>query len=45
MLCNISAYTLKKIENGFEGARLNTLFQIMEALGMEMNMKEWDSDE
>ena len=45
MLCNISAYTLNKIENGFEGARLNTLLQIMEALGMEMNMKEWDSDE
>ena len=45
MLCNISAYTLNKIENGFEGVRLNTLPQIMEALGMEMNMKEWDSDE
>ncbi len=45
MLCNISAYTLNKIENGFEGVRLNTLLQIMEALGMEMNMKEWDSDE
>ena len=45
MLCNISAYTLNKIENGFEGVRLNTLLQIMEALGMEMNMKAWDSDE
>jgi len=45
MLCNISAHTLNKIENGFEGVRLNTLLQIMEALGMEMNMKEWDSDE
>ena len=45
MLCNISAYTLNKIENGFEGVRLNTLLQIMEALGMEMNMKDWDSDE
>ena len=45
MLCNISAYTLNKIENGFEGVRLNTLLQIMEALGMEMNMKEWDSYE
>ena len=45
MLCNISAHTLNKIENGFEGVRLNTLLQIMEALGMEMNMKDWDSDE
>jgi len=45
MLCNISAHTLNKIENGFEGVRLNTLLQIMESLGMEMNMKEWDSDE
>ena len=45
MLCNISAYTLNKIENGFEGVRLNTLLQIMEALGMEMNMKDWNSDE
>ncbi len=44
MLCNISAYTLNKIENGFEGVRLNTLLQIMEALGMEMSMKDWDSD-
>ena len=45
MLCNISAHTLNKIENGFEGVRLNTLLQIMEALGMEMNMKDWGSDE
>ncbi len=45
MLCNISAHTLNKIENGFEGVRLNTLLQIMEALGMEMSMKDWSSDE
>ena len=45
MLCNISAHTLNKIENGFEGVRLNTLLQIMEALGMEMSMKDWGSDE
>jgi len=44
MLCNISAHTLNKIENGFEGVRLNTLLQIMEALGMEMNMKDWSND-
>jgi len=29
------------MENGFEGVRLNTLLQIMEALGMGMNMREW----
>jgi len=45
MLCGISAYTLNKIENGFEGVRLNTLLQIMEALGMEMSMKDWNSYE
>ncbi len=45
MLCNISAHTLNKIENGFEGVRLNTLLQIMEALGMEMRMEDWGSDE
>jgi len=45
MLCNISAHTLNKIENGFEGVRLNTLLQIMETLGMEMSMKDWGSDE
>jgi transcriptional regulator with XRE-family HTH domain len=45
MLCNISAHTLNKIENGFEGVRLNTLLQIMDALGMEMNMRDWDNDE
>ena len=44
MLCGISAYTLNKIENGFEGVKLITLLQIMEALGMEMKMEEW-SDE
>ncbi len=44
MLCGISAYTLNKIENGFEGVKLITLLQIMEALGMEMKMQEW-SDE
>ena len=41
MLCGVSAYTLNKIENGFEGVKLMTLLQIMEALGMEMSMKEW----
>ena len=45
MLCNISAHTLNKIENGFEGVRLNTLLQIMEALGMELRMEDWGSDE
>jgi len=44
MLCNISAHTLNKMENGFEGVRLNTLLQIMEALGMGMNMREWSYD-
>jgi transcriptional regulator with XRE-family HTH domain len=44
MLCGISAYTLNKIENSFEGVKLMTLLQIMEALGMEMTMQEW-SDE
>ena len=44
MLCGVSAYTLNKIENGFEGVKLITLLQIMEALGMEMTMQEW-SDE
>jgi transcriptional regulator with XRE-family HTH domain len=44
MLCGVSAYTLNKIENGFEGVKLITLLQIMEALGMQMTMQEW-SDE
>ena len=44
MLCGVSAYTLNKIENGFEGVKLVTLLQIMEALGMGMTMQEW-SDE
>jgi transcriptional regulator with XRE-family HTH domain len=44
MLCGVSAYTLNKIENGFEGVKLITLLQIMEALGMNMTMQEW-SDE
>ena len=44
MLCGISAYTLNKIENGFEGVKLITLLQIMEALGMEMKMQEWSNE-
>jgi len=44
MLCGVSAYTLNKIENGFEGVKLMTLLRIMEALGMQMTMQEW-SDE
>jgi len=44
MLCNISAYTLNKIENGFTGVKLSTLLQIMEALGMEIHMRAWSSD-
>ncbi len=41
MLCGVSAYTLNKIENGFEGVKLMTLLQIMEALGMKLTMQEW----
>jgi len=41
MLCGVAAYTLNKIENGFEGLKLMTLLQMMEALGMEMTMQEW----
>jgi len=41
LLCGVSAYTLNKIENGFEGVKFGTLLQIMESLGMEMNMKVW----
>ncbi len=44
MLCGISAYTLNKIENGFEGVKLITLLQIMEALGMEIKMQEWNDE-
>jgi len=44
MLCGVSAYTLNKIENGFEGVKLITLLQIMEALGMQMTMQEWSDD-
>lgn len=45
MLCDISAHTLNKIENGFEGVRLNTLLQITDALGIDMRISDWDSDE
>jgi len=41
LLCGVSAYTLNKIENGFEGVKLETLLMVMEALGMRMHMQEW----
>lgn len=41
MLCNVSSYTLNKIENGFEGVKLSTLLQIMQGLGIKMKVEPW----
>jgi len=42
LLCNISAHTLNKIENGFEGVKFATLLSVMDALGMRLHVEPWD---
>lgn len=43
MLCGVSAYTLNKIENGFEGVKLETLLEIMQGLGIKMKIEPWSN--
>ena len=42
LLCNISAHTLNKIENGFEGVKFSTLLSVMDALGIKLHVEPWD---
>lgn len=42
LLCNISAHTLNKIENGFEGVKFATLLSVMDALGIKLHVEPWD---
>ncbi len=42
LLCNISAHTLNKIENGFEGVRFGTLLSVMNALGIKLHIDPWN---
>ena len=41
LLCNISAHTLNKIENGFEGVKFATLLSVMDALGIKLYVEPW----
>ena len=41
LLCNISAHTLNKIENGFEGVKFATLLSVMDALGIKLHVEPW----
>ena len=43
LLCNISAHTLNKIENGFEGVKFSTLLSVMNTLGIKLYIEEWNS--
>jgi len=43
LLCNISAHTLNKIENGFEGVKFGTLLSVMDALGISLRVEPWES--
>jgi transcriptional regulator with XRE-family HTH domain len=43
LLCNISAHTLNKIENGFEGVKFMTLLSVMNALGISLHLEPWES--
>ena len=42
LLCNISAHTLNKIENGFEGVKFSTLLNVMDALGIKLHIEPWN---
>ena len=43
LLCGISAHTLNKIENGFEGVKFSTLLSVMNTLGIKLYIEEWNS--
>jgi transcriptional regulator with XRE-family HTH domain len=43
LLCNISAHTLNKIENGFKGVKFMTLLSVMNALGISLRVETWES--
>jgi len=43
LLCGISAHTLNKIENGFEGVKLATLLTVMDSLGISMYITPWEA--
>ena len=44
MLCDVSAYTLNKIENGFKGVKLETILQITQALGIKLKVQKWEDE-
>jgi len=44
MLCNVSAYTLNKIENGFKGVKLETILQITQPLGIKLKVQKWEDE-
>ena len=43
LLCGISAHTLNKIENGFEGVKFATLLTVMDALGITLHIAPWEA--
>jgi len=45
LLCNISAHTLNKIENGFEGVKLSTLLTVTDALGIKLQVMPWEHED
>ncbi len=45
LLCDISTFTLNKIENGFEGVKFATLLRVMDALGIKLYIEPWDAQD
>jgi transcriptional regulator with XRE-family HTH domain len=41
MLCGVSANTLNSIENGVEGMRVSSVLNIMQALGIKLQIAPW----
>lgn len=44
LLCNIAKETLSKIENARGGVRFDSILQVCQMLGIELNVKPWDNE-
>ena len=43
MLCDVSVVTLSKIEHVSKGVRMESVFKVMQALGIKLSMLPWES--
>ena len=44
MLCDVSVVTLSKIEHASKGVRMESVFKVMQALGIRLSILPWESE-